>query len=182
MPPSHGIGSHRLTCGGRGRNFVVLNKFINPSPRIPIPALWHGDRGGAQNLNIMIPYKVIPRKQPGRDVVKFYATTASKQMDFDQMVQDIVNICTVTRPDVLAVLSALQERIIANLKEGKTIPLMELGTITYTLGSEGTETKDEFTADNIKAFRVHFRPATGIKKYIRREDLRFENAEPKETE
>lgn len=130
----------------------------------------------------MIPYKVIARKQPGKTTVKFYATTSSKQMNFDQMVQDIVNNCTVTRPDVLAVLSALQERIVANLKEGKTIPLMELGTITYTLGSEGAEEKADFTADNIKAFRVHFRPATGIKKYIRRSDLRFENVEQKEAQ
>ena len=130
----------------------------------------------------MIAYKVIPRKKPGTTLVKWYATTASKQMDFNQMVQDIVNNCTVTRPDVLAVLAALQERIVANLKEGKTVPLLELGTITYSLGSQGTELKKDFTADQITAFRVHFRVSTAIKRYLRRSDLRFENVEQTQSE
>ena len=52
------------------------------------------------------------------------------------------------------------------LTDGKTVKLGDLGTIYLTVSSEGADTREEVTAQLVKAVRVRFMPSTTLREAI----------------
>ena len=105
-----------------------------------------------------ISYKVTPRKQPGRDAVKYYAVPVSQgYQTLDTLAEAMAAESTVTEHDIKAVLSSLQQHVIAALKNGQSVRLGDLGSFHATFSGEGTDTKAEYDLRRqLKSVRVQF--------------------------
>ncbi len=117
-----------------------------------------------------ITFKSIARKNP-RDLVapkKFYANVVSNGVTELETLADLISSqCTVTSTDCVAVLNALEENIIRELKQGRIVKLGKLGNFQVSLSSEGFDTEDEVTAKAIKKARIIFRPSLGMKNLLK---------------
>lgn len=110
-----------------------------------------------KNLDIMIPYQVKAIKSPKTGDIKYYAQIAPQNyVDLDAITEAISNECTLTEHDIKAVLSALQEQVLLNLRSGNTVRLGDLGSFRLTLSSKYSDTAEEVSVDNIKALHVRF--------------------------
>ena len=78
-----------------------------------------------------VSYSVVPRKNPQEPEagVRFYAQAqASGDVTVREMSERIQRTCTVTRADVAAVLTALEDVIVEALSAGEIVRLADLGT------------------------------------------------------
>lgn len=122
----------------------------------------------------MIKYRVIARKSPKDKSVKYYPTTASEKLTFDELVDNIVAECTLTRADVRACIEQFSRHIVNALKNGKTVEINGLGTVGYALKGKGSDTEANFKAENITRLTPHFRFASNMRKALERKYLQFE--------
>ncbi len=105
----------------------------------------------------MIKYVVKSLKNVVTGSTKYYAQVAPvSPLTLDDITEKISGECTVTEHDVKAVLSALQEQVIAALRDGNSVRLGDLGSFRLTLSSSGEENRNDVSADNITALRVRF--------------------------
>lgn len=110
-------------------------------------------------------YSVVKRLNPQNreEEGKWYAQAQSTgEISLDDMAKRINQLCTVTRPDVVAVLAGLQIVIIDSLMSGLIVRLGDLGDLRLSLLSEGAPTKKEFTESLIKKARIVFTPTDEI--------------------
>lgn len=112
-------------------------------------------------------YKVARRNVPtmeGRQN-KYYAVAVSAgRSTMDMVVSKIEDRCTVTRPDILAVLAALVDDIKDRLQSGQIVELGELGNLQLTVHNKGgAASAEEWTSDLIKKASIVFRPSTALK-------------------
>ena len=92
----------------------------------------------------MIKYNVIPRKNPINKEVKYYAQMAPvNPVTLNDVAEAIASNCTVTLHDCKAVLSALQEQIALNLRNGNSVRLGDLGSFHPVMKSSGALSADE---------------------------------------
>lgn len=126
----------------------------------------------------MITYKAILRKSPKNGRTAYYATQVRLgEININDLADDMSAESTVTRHDILAVLSSLQQHVIKNLQQGRSVRLGDLGSFHVDITSRPSETEDEVTSENIKAVRVHFRKS-GIMKsqfQLTNSKMRFAN-------
>ncbi len=112
----------------------------------------------------MFKYKVIPRKNPQNQEVKYYAQLETPAIvKLTQLTDAISKESTVTKHDVKAVLSALEDHIVIQLHNGASVHLGDLGSFRASLSSEGVVAAEEFTSANIKRVKVIFTPSSAIK-------------------
>ena len=108
-------------------------------------------------------YKVARRNVPTADgrADRYYAVAvAAGRSTLEQIVSKIQARCTVTRPDILAVIAALVDDIKDRLQSGQIVELGELGNMQLTVHNRGgSETEEEWTADFIKKASIVFRPS-----------------------
>jgi predicted histone-like DNA-binding protein len=81
---------------------------------------------------------------------------------------------TVSPADTQAVLVALTEVIVEHLADGKIVRLGDFGAFQVSVGSEGAEAKEKFSASMIKSSKVVFRPGVDLKEMLN--NLKFERA------
>lgn len=105
--------------------------------------------------------------------MKFYAQSQARgEMGIREISERIHQMCTVTRADVMAVLTGLEEIVSEGLQGGEIVRLGELGSLQLSLSGEGSETEDTFTDTLIDKVRVLFRPGTVMQEAIN--NLAFE--------
>lgn len=105
----------------------------------------------------MIYYNVIKRKSPKDGTVKFYAMiNRTSYVTLSQVAENISRECTLTVHDIKAVLSSLQEQIILQLQDGKSVRFGDLGSFRATLQSQGVANKEDFKKSNISRVMVRF--------------------------
>lgn len=105
----------------------------------------------------MMNYKVVARKNPMTKEVKYYAQLVlTSSVKLSSLADAISRQCTVTVHDVKAVLSAMEEHILRQLLDGKSVRLGDLGSFRPTVSSEGSDEADKVTADNVRRVRVRF--------------------------
>ena len=105
----------------------------------------------------MISYIIKSKKNPIDNSVKYYAQAApTSPLNFSTIAKNISDRCTVTEPDVLAVLNALQTEIIKAMQNGQSVRLGQIGSFRPTLSSKGLANKDDVSGDLIKAVRARF--------------------------
>lgn len=132
-----------------------------------------------------IAYKVIPRKSPKDRSVKYYAVKQTRPYGEKQFIENIVQRNTCTRADVLAVLSSIREELVGCIRNGMSVTLPEIGTFRFNLKSKGAETKDKFTAANIRKLTLNFmaHPSLRYDVSVVNPEVKFFNSEaPEEDE
>lgn len=94
---------------------------------------------------------------------KFYVnTTSSGSVDLEIMSANISERCTLTEPDVLAVLSALTTEMTKQLMDGKIVRFGSFGSFQLGVLSHGADTEEETSRNLVKGVRVKFRPGRRI--------------------
>ena len=117
-----------------------------------------------------VKFKAMERVNP-RDLTlprKFYAKIKSgDDVSFEELADLISKVSNLNYGEVLGALGTLIEIIEIQLRHGRPVHLNTLGTFYLTLMSEGTDTAENLTSDNIKGSRIRFRPGKRLKKVIR---------------
>lgn len=114
----------------------------------------------------MLFYKVIQKANPRKldEPNKYFAAAVnSGEADFRRFREDIAKRCTVTSPDITAVLQAMVEIIPEYLKDGKIVKLGDLGSFTILLDSEGQDQKSDVSIHTIKGAKIRFIPSKLLK-------------------
>ena len=131
----------------------------------------------------MIKYNVIPRKNPINKEVKYYAQMAPvTPVTLGDVAEAIASNCTVTRHDCKAVLSALQEQIALNLRNGNSVRLCDLGSFHPVMKSSGALSADEFSTSHIKGIKVAFNMSSQMRYMLSKQNpaVKFEVVKPEE--
>jgi predicted histone-like DNA-binding protein len=104
---------------------------------------------------------------------KWYAQVKSDgDVSLKELGKEISQRCTVNYVDVLAVLEALNQTLTQNLSGNKIVRFGDIGSFRIGAGSEGAETKEQFTSSMIKSKKVIFTPGEDIKVMLN--NLKFE--------
>jgi len=113
----------------------------------------------------MISLKKIQRTNPQDKEApkKFYlSTSGSGEVDLETMSMNISERCTLTEPDVLAVLSALTSEMTTQLMEGKIVRFGSFGSFQLGISSKGVASETETSRNQVRGIRVKFRPGRRI--------------------
>lgn len=123
-----------------------------------------------------VTYSVVGRVNPAdreNGDMKFYAQSQARgEMGIREISERIHQMCTVTRADVMAVLTGLEEIVSEGLQGGEIVRLGELGSLQLSLSGDGSDTEDTYTDALIDKVRVLFRPGTVMQEAIN--NLAFE--------
>lgn len=112
-----------------------------------------------------VSYSVVPRKNPQEPEagVRFYAQAqASGDVTVREMSERIRRTCTVTRADVAAVLTALEDVIVEALSAGEIVRLADLGTFQIGVSGKGADSEDKYDVSMINKARINFRPGLAL--------------------
>lgn len=125
-------------------------------------------------------YSVTPRKDPRnpQSPAKYYAQTqVVSEYTFDNLCSDLQVMSTLTEGDIKAVTVNMVHCIGEALKNGRSVRLGELGILRVVVTSTGAESKELFTAANIRKPRIAFYAGKRLKTNI--ENLSFKQVEPR---
>ena len=114
-------------------------------------------------------YVVRAKKNPQKDgdPPKYYAVAKKvSNITLDDIAKEIEKRSSLSRGDILNVLSNLVEVIPLFLKNGNSVSLGEFGTFRLTLKAEGKDTPEEVNARSVKRVKAVFISGTGLKKEL----------------
>jgi predicted histone-like DNA-binding protein len=95
---------------------------------------------------------------------KAYATAQiNGELSLKQLSKRVSSQTTVSRADVVAVLTATVENLLEALCEGKQVDFGELGKFRLQIVSTGTETLADFTAAQITGVNIQYIPGEDLK-------------------
>ena len=117
-----------------------------------------------------VSYIVVPRKNPmhQEQEPKFYMRAhATEYIGVTEISKRIEKECTVTRADVMAVLTALEDVIADAISQGQVIKLGELGTFKLSISSKGAEDEKNVNGSLVTGQRILFRPGSVILKALK---------------
>ena len=91
---------------------------------------------------------------------KWYAhTLRGSEVTLDEIEQQIQDCCSVTRADVRAVVTALQEVVARDLTDGHVVSLGELGKFYLSIRSESVDNPEEFSVQrHVKGIVCNYIP------------------------
>lgn len=105
--------------------------------------------------------------------MKYYAQSQARgEMGIREISERIHQMCTVTRADVMAVLTGLEEIVSEGLQGGEIVRLGELGSLQLSVSGEGAVSEELYDDSLIDKVRVLFRPGTVMQEAIN--NLAFE--------
>ena len=113
-----------------------------------------------------INYKLVPRNNPLQPdtATTYYATAVSTGKDTtNDLALEIANNTTLGRPDIVGVLTALEEIIISRLRMGRKIDLLNICILSPKVTSEGVDSPDTFNVNqHIKQISINIRPKRSL--------------------
>ena len=116
----------------------------------------------------MIVYKSVKKTNPRTGETAYYASQVRMgHVSIDELAEDMAQESTITRHDILAVLSSLQQHVIKYLRQGKSVRLGDLGSFSVSIGSRPSGSEEEVSANNIKDVRVRFRRSSKMLHQLR---------------
>lgn len=105
-------------------------------------------------------YKVVERQNPVTRTKVFYAVRESyaiERIKTDDLIDSISENSQLPRAIVPAALAAILKSITNFVLNGHSVTVPRLGTFTGTITSRSADSREAFTASNIKGMRVRFR-------------------------
>jgi len=117
-----------------------------------------------------ISYVVVERGNPANptEPKKFYGLAKSTgEISLKKLAKEISDSSTtVSDTDVLAVLNEMIKHLSRHLDNGDIVRFGDFGAFQVTLTSIGAETERKFTASNIKAPKITFRPGIDLREMM----------------
>lgn len=123
-------------------------------------------------------YRLIQKANPlePENQRKWYASPVKAgTINNYQLSKGIADKSSLTRGAVMNVIENMIDEIPKYLIEGYSVNLNNFGTLRLSLSSEGVNTPDNFTGDNVKNMRVVFTPSPEFKKTLQK--INFEKSE-----
>ncbi len=120
-----------------------------------------------------VSYVVVPKKNPSDPIQpqKYYTQAKnSGRIDVRQLASDISEMSTISSADTMAVLEVLLQLLPKHIAQGKIVSLGDFGDFRLSLKSNGSETADKVTSDNIQSNHLRFRPGKEIRKVLNNVD------------
>lgn len=117
-----------------------------------------------------VKYSVSARKNPMNPSApkKYYGQAqADGETSLELMAKRISTLCTVTRPDILAVLAALQITVTDALENGEIARLGDLGCLQVSISGRGAAAEDEYSSELIRKSKIIYRPSTALNKILK---------------
>lgn len=125
-----------------------------------------------------VKFSAVPMKnmQKPEEPKKYYALAQARSLvDLNYVADEIAYSSSLTEGDVLNVLRALIRITQKHLADGDIVDLGDFGTFQLAVSTNRpTATEKEFTAANIKATRIRFRPGTMLRAVTHIDSLTFE--------
>jgi len=117
-----------------------------------------------------IKLKTATKKNPRKPEypAKFYdvAETAEKK-DIDDLSATIIRNTSVSRSDVYAVVIALLDTALEELKEGNAVYFGKLGSFIISVNSQGVTDKDQVSTALVNKAKLVYRPGAELKKMLK---------------
>ncbi len=110
----------------------------------------------------MLPNPIHPEKGS----LAYAKAQVNEVLSFRKFVQHIADHGGYTRGKVKGVLSDMCTCLVEMLLEGKKVQLDELGDFWISLSSDGAESCEKFTANNIKAVNIVFTPGVDFENLL----------------
>lgn len=105
--------------------------------------------------------KVVNNRKNSKTKGKVYGrAVVDGVIDTKEIAGKISKRCTLTEPDIIAVINALETEISYGLADGKRVVLDGFGSFKVGLTSTPADSAKKFTSANIKGMHVIFLPAT----------------------
>lgn len=101
-----------------------------------------------------------------KKILYYGVPVLSGQIDEEQLAAEACERCTLTEPDVLAVISSLKSLIRKHLEHGLSVKLKGIGIFSVSASSQGCESPAECTPAKIKAQRVCFRADNEMRRVL----------------
>lgn len=122
-------------------------------------------------------YKIVEKKKPGTQDFKYYGTIVlGEPVGLRAIVKEIEEKCTLTQPDILAVLSALESAIAAKLRNGQSVRFGTLGSFRPTITSMGATSAATWNVNMVKRVRAVFTPSAQLKRDLSLKNCTFAKA------
>lgn len=110
-------------------------------------------------------YKIIERKKPGTQDFKFYGQVVlGEPVGLRAIIKEIEEKCTLTQPDIVAVLYALESAVAKKLRNGQAVRFGTLGSFRPTISSQGATSAATWAPNMVKKVRAVFTPSSQLKK------------------
>lgn len=125
----------------------------------------------------MLTYKIVKRRNPATRAEAFHPVlTKAQTVTREQISQRIERRCTLSSPDIVAVLDALEDEVIDICLSGGRVAFGNLGSFRTSITSKGSETKEDVNAGKITAARVLFRPSVKMRNAfdLKRGQIKFQ--------
>lgn len=123
----------------------------------------------------MIQFVSRSKKNPADQTTRFYPQMApTTPLKLEDVIVQIERQCTVSAPDVKAVLNALEYVIVGALKNGTSVRLGDLGSFRPTIHSFGVATAPEVNAALIRRVRCRFTPSSWINRQLALRNVQFQ--------
>lgn len=104
--------------------------------------------------------KVVNNRKNSKTKGKVYGrAVVDGVIDTKEIARKINKRCTLTEPDIIAVINALETEIAYALADGKRVILDGFGSFKVGISTSPADTPKKFTTANIKGFHVVFAPA-----------------------
>ncbi len=123
----------------------------------------------------MINYKVRSAKLPRMEKPVFYpVAVVTSALTLQDVAKEVEKYCSLTVPDIISVVTALEDSIVSHLAQGHTVRLGYLGSFRPTIASKQTRTaKEDVKASDIKRIRCRFTPTSALNKTLSKDRLHF---------
>lgn len=94
----------------------------------------------------------------------------------DSVADQISRECTVSMPDIKAVINALEHYIVGALKNGQSVRLGDLGSFRptiYCAKETGVKDSKDVSSDNIVGVRCRFTAGGNLRRALQRKNVEF---------
>ncbi|MBS2097250.1 HU family DNA-binding protein [Carboxylicivirga linearis] len=122
----------------------------------------------------IIKQEVVDKVGITKDVYYARACDRSK-VDLNELSKLISRMSTVSRADIIGVLTAFSDIIPSLLTENRTVQLGELGTFSLHMKSDCVDSKEEVTWRCIKDVNIRFRVGKELKNQLK--DIHFQRVD-----
>lgn len=117
-----------------------------------------------------IPYRITKRKDnigPKGEEYYIMQAISTGEIDVERLSYLISNECTVKRPDVLAVLAALGDKMKELLEEGHVVNLENIGRFRMGFKSTPQASPELLKTQEIQKFHINYQPTPKMKKWLK---------------
>lgn len=118
-----------------------------------------------------IKYRISRRRDnmnPDGGKLFMHQAISSGEIDLERLAHEISNECTLTKTDVVAVLTALGGKMKQHLEEGKTVSLENIGRFKIGFKSKSHPDKKMLRKKEISKFHINFQPTAKLKSWLKK--------------